>query len=67
MQWNELLLIITELRGEELSEDSINEIDFFERYRYLNLNPILLARCFQYGVETFFKVIVLNDPLGKVK
>ena len=37
-----------------LPEDSINEIEFFERNRYLNLNPIVLARHFQYGVEAFY-------------
>ena len=67
MQWNELLLINAELRGEVLPEDSINEMDFFERYRYLNLNPVLLAKHFQYRVETFSKVIVSNGPFGKVK
>ena len=67
LQWKKLLLIIAELTGEVFSEDSINEMDFFERHRYLNLNPVLLARHFQYRVETFFKVIVLNGPFGKVK
>ena len=31
------------------------------------MNPVLFARHFQYRVETFFKVIVLNGPFGKVK
>ena len=42
-------------------------MDFFERCRYLNLNPVVLARHFQYRVEVFFKVIIIDDPLGKVK
>ena len=42
-------------------------MDFFERCTYLSMNPVLLARHFQYRVEVFFKVIVLNGPLGKVK
>ena len=67
LQWNELLLIIAELRVDVLSEDSTNEMELFERCRYLNLNPVLLARHFQYRVETFFKVIVLNGLFGKVK
>ena len=67
LQWKELLLIIAELRADVLSEDSINEMDLFERCRYLSLNPVLLAMHFQYSVETFFKVIVLNGPFGKVK
>ena len=38
LRWNELLLIIAELRREVLPEDSINEIDFFlERCRYLSI------------------------------
>ena len=31
------------------------------------MNLVLLARHFQYRVEVFFKVIVINGPLGKVK
>ena len=42
-------------------------MDFFERCTYLSMTPVLLARHFQYRVEVFFKVIVLNGPLGKVK
>ena len=43
-------------------------MDFFERCTYLSMNPVLLARTeLKYRVEVFFKVIVLNGPLGKVK
>ena len=66
-QWNELVLIIVELRGEVLLEDSINEMDFFETCRCLNLNPVVLARHFQYRVEIFFKVIVLIGLFGKIR
>ena len=59
--WNKLLLIITELRRELLPEYSINEIDFFERCRYSNLNPVVLARYF----STFYKVVY--SPFGKIK
>ena len=38
-------------------------MDLFERCNYLNLNPALLASHFQ----VFFKVIVVDGPLGKVK
>ena len=31
----------------------------------MNKNPVLVARHFQYRVETFFKVIVLDEPLVK--
>ena len=42
-------------------------MDFFTRCSYLNLNAVLLARHFQYRLETFFQVIVLDGPLSKVK
>ena len=66
LRWNELLTIISRLNGESLSEEDINNISYFELCRYLNLNPVLLARHFQYRVETFFKEIIVDGTLGKV-
>ena len=66
LRWNELISIIATLRGETLTDNDINEMDFFDRFSFLNLNPVLLARHFQYRVEVFFQVIVLNGQLGKV-
>ena len=64
LRWNELISIIS--KRESLSDEQINNMSYFERCSYLNLNPVLLARHFQYRVEVFFKVIVVNGPLGKV-
>ena len=61
--WNELITIISKLKGENLSEEDIDSISYFERCRYLNLNPVLLARHFQYRVEAFFKEIVADAIL----
>ena len=33
----------------------------------MNSNPVLAARHFQYGVEIFYKLIIINGPLGKSK
>ena len=33
----------------------------------LNKNPVLVARYFQYRVEMFCKIIVLDGPLGKTQ
>ena len=66
LRWNELISIIAKLKGENLSEEDINKLSYFERCRYLNLNPVLLSRHFQYRVEVFFKEIVVNGPLEKV-
>ena len=66
LRWNELISIISKLKGESLSDEQINNMSYFERCSYLNVNPVLLARHFQYRVEVFFKEIVVNGPLGKV-
>ena len=66
LRWNELISIISKLNGETLSEEQINDMSYFERCFYLNLNPVLLSRHFQYRVEVFFKEIVVDGPLGKV-
>ena len=42
-------------------------MNYEDRCRYLNMNPVFVARHFQYRVETFFKEILLNGSLGKVK
>ena len=67
LHWNELISVISSLNGNKITDADIDSMDFFERYRFLNLNPVVLARHFQYRVEIFFKVIIINGPLGKVK
>ena len=67
LRWNELISIISTLKGETLQEEEINRFDYFQCCSYLSLNPVLLACHFQYRVEIFFKTIVLDEMLGKVK
>ena len=66
LRWNELVSIISKLNGKTLSDAEIQNLSYFERCKILNMNPVLLAKHFQYRVETFFKEIVINGPLGKV-
>ena len=49
-----------------MTDKEINELSYMERCEILNSNPVLVARHFQFRVETFFKIIVVNGPLGKV-
>jgi len=65
LRWNELVSIISKLKGREMSDDEINSLTYHEGCKLLNSNPVLLARHFQYRVEAFYKDIVLNGPLGK--
>ena len=62
LRWNELVEIISKLNRIDVSDDVIKNMTYQER---CNKNPVLVARHFQYRVEIFFKVIVLDGPLGK--
>ena len=66
LHWNELSSITAQLNDENLDDNDIDKMDFFERCTYLNLNPVLLARHFQYRVEIFFKVIVAEGYWEKL-
>ena len=68
LRWNELISIILKLNGSDKGENEIDGLSYFERCSILNSNPVLLARHFQYRVETFFKDIILskNGPVCKV-
>ena len=67
LRQHKLISIIASLRGENIHGEDIQNIDFFTRCSYLNLNPVSLARHSQYRVETVFHVIAPDGPLGKVK
>ena len=66
LRWNELVEIITKLGSKYISDEDIENLSYFERCAILNMNPVLLAKHFQYRVEVFFKEIVVDGPLGKV-
>ena len=67
LQWDEPISIIASLRGEVLRQEEIDHMDLFTKCGYLNQNPVLLARHFQYRVEMFLRVIFIEGPLGKVE
>ena len=67
MKWGELISIRGKSKGEKLISDRINSMNYFEGLSYLNFNLVLITRQFQYIIEAFFKTIVLNGPLGRVK
>ena len=55
----------SKVNGIHISEHEINGMGYSDRCKLLNGNPVIVARHFQYRVELFFKVIVLDGPLGK--
>ena len=67
LRWNELIYIIVKLNGIDIADEDIDRLSYHERCDTLNKNPVLVARHFECRVEMFFKVIVLDDPLGKTQ
>ena len=50
--------------GEDHDDESV---DFLHRCTYFNRNPVFLHCNYQYQVQVFFKVIVIDRLSGKVK
>ena len=67
LKWNELVSIINKLHMRNMSEKDIENLTDNEGCRLLNINPVLVARHFQYQVEVFFKEIVADGSFGKSK
>ena len=61
LQWNELVVIISKLNGQDISLEEASNLTYQERCKILNSNPVLVARLFQYRVESFFKEIIRDD------
>ena len=62
-----MISIIFKLNGIDIADEDIDRLSYYERCDTLNKNPVLVARHFQYRVEMFFIVIVLDGPLGKTQ
>ena len=62
-----MIEIISKLNSLNGTDDDIKSISYQTKCDILRKNPVLGARHFQYKVETFFKVFVLNGPLGKIR
>ena len=63
--WNDPISIIFKLNRVDILDEEVDEMSYHERFDTLNKDPVLVARHFQYRVEVFFKIIVLDGPLGK--
>ena len=52
LRWNESVQIIAKLNSTNLTDDDIKNMCYQDRYDTLNKNPVLVARHFQFGVES---------------
>ena len=64
---NELIYIIFKLNGINIADGDMDRLSYHERCHTLSKNRVLVAKHFQYRIEMFFKVIVLDGPLGKTQ
>ena len=68
LRWPELFHILSHVRGENITDEEIDDLSYNEKCSLLNLNPVIVAKHFQHRVETFFKDILLSNtkPIGKI-
>ena len=67
LRWDKLISIIFKLNRVDISDEKVDEMSYHERCETLKKNLVLIARYFQYRVNMFFKIIVLDGPLGKTQ
>ena len=65
LRWNELvsLVFIIIINNLNLSEEEVQNLPYQERFKLFNMNPVLVARHFQFRVDGFFKEILVDGPL----
>ena len=68
LRWPELFHILSRVRGENITDEEIDNLSYNEKCSLLNLNPVIVAKHFQHRVETFFKDVLLSNsqPIGKI-
>ena len=68
LRWPELFQIISRTKGNNITTEEVEALSYHERCSMLNLNPVIVAKHFQYRVETFFRDILLTNanPIGKI-
>ena len=64
VRWKEFLEIIQKLNEADFD---MSNLSYHDSCNILNSNPVLVARHFQYRVEVFFELIIIDGPLGKSK
>ena len=68
LRWPELFQIVARTKGKNMSDEEVKALSYDERCRLLNLNPVMVAKHFQYRVETFStEILPANaNPIDKI-
>ena len=54
LRWPELFQILSRIDGKNLTDEEIDELTYEEKCKMINLNPVVVAKHFQYRVVTIF-------------
>ena len=68
LRWPELFQIISRIQGKDITDEEVDALSYDEKCKMLNLNPVIVAKHFQFRVETFFTEVLLSKskPIGKI-
>ena len=68
LRWPELFQIISRIHGKDITDEEVDALSYDEKCKMLNLNPVIVAKHFQFRVETLFTEILLSKskPIGKI-
>ena len=68
LRWPELFQIIAKMQGKKMTNEDLDALSYNERCQMLNTNPVIVAKHFQYRVETFFNEVLLSkvNLIGKI-
>ena len=68
LRWPELFQIISRIHGKDITDEEVDALSYDEKSKILNLNPVIVAKHFQFRVETLFTEILLSKskPIGKI-
>ena len=67
LRWPELFQIVSRMQGKDITDEEVDALSNDEKRKMLNLNPIIVAKHFQYRVEMFFTEVLLSkcQPIEK--
>ena len=68
LHWNDLVEIIAKLSGTPLTTEQIESLTYNDRCKLLNSNPVIVAKHYQFRLETFFTEVLFSSekPLGNI-
>ena len=68
LRWPELFQIISRIQGKDITDEEVDALSYDEKCKMLNLNPVIVAKHFQFRVETFYTEFLLSKskPIGKI-